>query len=312
VSREEWQLRIALADALSSAIRWVVGRRHAAILVYHKIDYELFEAHVERLMQLYHIVPLDRLVHAIRRRDWSEMPPQSLVITFDDGHKSFAHLEPVIRRYELPVTQFLVSGGVGTNRHCWTSEVAAEHKNGLKRMNREKRLDWLRRNLGYEPGIEYPDREMLNREEIHCLMRAGVQFGAHTITHEELTTCSDGVAQCEVLGSKSQLEDMLGVPIAHFAYPSGSYSMRDVEYVRQAGFCSARTMDRGWNGIDSDCFRLKDIGPGDGLTVSQLGHLELISMLRRVEKALERTKECVKTPLRMLRGDNQAKYKGRL
>jgi len=134
---------------------------------------------------------------------------------------------------------------------------------------------------------------MLNLAEIHRLTQAGVQFGAHTVTHEELPTCDDGSAWQEIAASKAQLEQKVGMPIEHFAYPSGNYSGRDVEYVRKAGFRSARTMVRGWNNARSDPFKLKDLGPGDELSVAQIGHLELISLWRRMVKTLDGARRAI-------------------
>ena len=283
-----------LKDALSRVVRSTVGRSRAVILVYHRISPEMFEAHVVRLIRLYNVIPHDQLVVAIERRDWSGIPPRALVIHFDDGHKGFADLEPVIRKYKLPITQFLVSGGVGTNRHCWFSEAPREFDGALKRASREERLAWLKDNVAYESDREYPEREMLSIEEIRRLQDAGVQFGAHTVTHEELPTCDDETAWREISESKRQLEETLGVPVEHFAYPSGNVSPRDVDYVRRAGFRSARIMRRGWNSPRSDLHMLMDLGPGDDLTPSQIGHLELISLGRRMTKAVDRMKQRVK------------------
>lgn len=284
-----------LLDAISGIVRCAMGRSNTGIIVYHRISPSVFESHVCRLVRLYNVIPFSRLIDAVERQDWTHMPPRSLVIHFDDGDKGFADLEPVIRKYRLPVVQFLVSGGVGTNRHCWNGKVGSKDKRRLKQMRQHDRLAWLRENVEHEPGREYPDRQMLDEREVRQLMCAGVEFGAHTVTHEELPTCSDETAWKEISECKKELERFVGMPIEHFAYPSGSFSEREAQYVRRAGFRSARTMVRGWNNARSDVFKLKDLGPGDDLSVSQIGHLELISLTRRIRKMSNRARRrCIR------------------
>lgn len=286
-TKERW-LWDRMLNGASSLVRRLVGRRHAGILVYHAITPELFEAHVGRLVRLYNIIPLDQLVRTMECHDWTGMPPRSLVITFDDGLSDFAKLEHVIRRFRLPITQFLVSGGVGTNRHNWCSEVQARHHTALKRMPNQARLEWLKAEVGFDPEREYPEPEMLSREQVRHLSRIGVQFGAHTVTHPELPMCDDETTWREILQSKAQLERSFHFKVEHFAYPSGSFTNRDVGFARKAGFRSARGMRRGWNGIRTDPYRLRDLGPGDGLSPCQIGRLELLSIARRFAKLLER------------------------
>jgi hypothetical protein len=52
-----------------------------------------------------------------------------------------------------------------------------------------------------------------------------------------------------------------------FAYPNGDYSEREMGFVKEAGFASARTCDPGWNDARSDRFRLKGICIDDEASV---------------------------------------------
>ncbi|NDD57364.1 MAG: polysaccharide deacetylase family protein, partial [Verrucomicrobia bacterium] len=54
-----------------------------------------------------------------------------------------------------------------------------------------------------------------------------------------------------------KLEDRFGLPIEHFAYPFGDYDDAVADLVREAGFKTACTMDRGVNARGTDPFRLR-------------------------------------------------------
>ena len=59
-------------------------------------------------------------------------------------------------------------------------------------------------------------------------------------------------------------------PIEHFAYPNGDYGEREIEYVKKCGYKSARTIDCGWNSINTDPFKLKVTGVQDDASINKL------------------------------------------
>ncbi|HLW15731.1 MAG TPA: polysaccharide deacetylase family protein [Actinomycetota bacterium] len=73
-----------------------------------------------------------------------------------------------------------------------------------------------------------------------------IEFGAHTITHRDLTKMSRAEAWHEIAGGKSILEKELGVPVTSFAYPFGTFGEREVTMAFLAGFSSALTTKYAW------------------------------------------------------------------
>jgi peptidoglycan/xylan/chitin deacetylase (PgdA/CDA1 family) len=77
------------------------------------------------------------------------------------------------------------------------------------------------------------------------LLAAGGHFGSHTVTHPRLADCDDGTALREILDSKREMEDQLGVEVRDFAAPYGNPAVdvlkRDVRAVREAGYRSFAT-----------------------------------------------------------------------
>lgn len=82
-----------------------------------------------------------------------------------------------------------------------------------------------------------------------------VEIGAHTVTHARISCLSAADAFAELQGSRSRLQQKLGVAVRHFAFPYGrsrDCGPREFEIARQAGFASAATTRKGlvWRGQD--------------------------------------------------------------
>ena len=71
--------------------------------------------------------------------------------------------------------------------------------------------------------------EMLSWGEIKVMRDAGIDFGAHTISHPDLTALDTAAIGYEITVSKEIIEDNLGVPVLSFAYPYGRYDERILE-----------------------------------------------------------------------------------
>jgi peptidoglycan/xylan/chitin deacetylase (PgdA/CDA1 family) len=86
----------------------------------------------------------------------------------------------------------------------------------------------------------------MTRTQLSEMDAGGVTIGAHSRTHPDLRACSPRELECEVRGSKEDLEDLLGKPVTSFAYPTGFIDERVVAAVGAAGFTSAVTTRPGW------------------------------------------------------------------
>jgi peptidoglycan/xylan/chitin deacetylase (PgdA/CDA1 family) len=70
-------------------------------------------------------------------------------------------------------------------------------------------------------------------QEMH---QAGIIIGSHTRRHVSLPAESTETMVAELEGSKRAIEEHLGAPVAHFAYPGGQFTPRDVEALERAGY----------------------------------------------------------------------------
>jgi peptidoglycan/xylan/chitin deacetylase (PgdA/CDA1 family) len=284
-------LREAIAMGLRASgipllVRHAVARRKATILVYHDPPPDVLESHLRYLVRRHSFVTLDRLVDAIHARDWSGMPPHSVVLSIDDGHRGNAGLGPLFEKYGVRPTLYLVSRVVGTSRHFWFRHVG-EACYALMPHANARRLAVLHERFGFTQTSEYaPEgRQALSTEEIAAL-RGSVDFGSHTCFHPILTTCTDEECERELRDSKRDLEALLGHECRHFSYPNGDYSERELRMTREAGYLSARTVDVGWNDVNTDPYRLRIIGVTDDASLNVLAvQLSGLSMFLRYLRA---------------------------
>lgn len=82
----------------------------------------------------------------------------------------------------------------------------------------------------------------------------GIQIGAHTVSHADLTRVSAGNLHHEVFDSKAELEALVGHRVVDFCYPAGKFSDAVVRMVQGAGFESATTTEPGVSHSAGDRF----------------------------------------------------------
>jgi peptidoglycan/xylan/chitin deacetylase (PgdA/CDA1 family) len=229
-----------------------------------------------------------------------QVPPSRdrycVAVTFDDGYRdNFVHAFPILKRLGIPVTIFLTTGYIESGQLPWYDHVRLAFKltsrsrlslqelggPGASLETEDDRLDamqhtinWLRTvdddirrsalaqlliDLGIPAELNLPGT-MLSWNEIRQMQRAGVEFGAHTVTHPVLRTLSVERLVEEIVGCKTSLENRLQVNVSHFAYPFGKpadLSDSAKRTVRSAGFRTAVTTIPGFNVPGQDLFEPK-------------------------------------------------------
>ncbi len=79
----------------------------------------------------------------------------------------------------------------------------------------------------------------LTTDQVKEMAAAGWEVGSHSETHPNLQVTSSSALRFEIVQSKQELEQMLGVPILTFAYPFGNVSSAAVDYVHFAKYIAA-------------------------------------------------------------------------
>jgi peptidoglycan/xylan/chitin deacetylase (PgdA/CDA1 family) len=128
---------MSLRDAWSMAHagRWLKRRfaRRALILMYHRVTelandpYLLavtpdhFAQHMELIRRYALPMRLGQLLQAVAT---GSVPHRAVVITLDDGYADNAHeAKPILERFEIPATVFVVAGQVGAASEFWWDEL---------------------------------------------------------------------------------------------------------------------------------------------------------------------------------------------
>lgn len=138
------------------------------------------------------------------------LPPRPVIITFDDGYQDNYHFAyPILKANRFKATIFVVSGLVGKTNE-WDTGVKAQPVNKL--------LTW---------------------EQIKEMEKGGIEFGAHTKSHADLSLIPPELAATEITLSKQALEKELGHPVLIFAYPYGHFNEAVEKEVAKAGFKAA-------------------------------------------------------------------------
>ncbi len=98
----------------------------------------------------------------------------------------------------------------------------------------------------------------------------GIQIGAHTVSHADLTKLSGANLWHEVFDSKIALEALVGHPVLDFCYPSGRFNDGVVRAVAAAGFATATTTQPGVVHSSSDRYLWTRVRVSGGEPLEQL------------------------------------------
>lgn len=219
------------------------------------------ESHVEYLSKVSRIVALSDLW-----RSFSTTP--LAVITIDDGMIGNLALKEVFQKHRVRPMLYLCTGIARAGAGYWWLSLRDRHVKAedLKLLDNRQRKKILG-DLGFDQSQPAIPRQAM-AEELRSV-RDWADLGAHTRFHPILVKCDDEECWEEISHSRKELLPLVGTELDQFAYPNGDYSEREVGFVKQAGFASARTCDPGWNDAGSDRFRLKGIYIDDEASVDK-------------------------------------------
>jgi peptidoglycan/xylan/chitin deacetylase (PgdA/CDA1 family) len=226
----------------ASRLNAVLLRDAAVIVAFHRIQdttpvdgittgVGMFERYCRFFRRHFRVVSLPDLLLRLERG----LPlDRELAITFDDGYRdNFENAVPVLEKFSLPATFFVVSQWIGTDIVPW----------------------WDR-----ERGVRHP---WMTWDEVRWLHRKGFDVGAHTRTHVDLGQVSEDEARAEIQGARLELERQLAAPVELFAYPYGgpaNVAETTRALVKAAGFRCCCSCFGGTNATGTDPFQLRRVG----------------------------------------------------
>lgn len=122
----------------------------------------------------------------------------------------------------------------------------------LKKYNLKATIFLILEKIGQEGYLSW--------EQIKEMQRSGlIDFGSHTISHQNLTRIPLEVAWQEIYQSKHLLQELTGVEVEVFAYPAGGFNQQIKELVQQAGYLAAVATSPGERYPSDDIYALKRV-----------------------------------------------------
>jgi len=179
-----------------------MNRNKLLILYYHRIvkkeeasnvkdinmcaDIDSFDAQMDFLSKYYTPISEQEIIKAINT---GRSIKYSVWITFDDGYKdNYANAYPILKKYNIPATFFVATG--------YTNKTS-------------------------KASLDCGEPNFMSWEELKEISRNNMSIGTHTVSHRILSGLSDKELEKEILDSKNEIEQRLGIKAISFAYPRG-------------------------------------------------------------------------------------------
>lgn len=224
------------------------------------------------------IISMSDAVERIRDPGPRPSKRRFVVITLDDGYAdNFTCALPILQKFSAPLTVYVTTDMVERGGGLWwiglerliarndAIEVAPMEKRFAISSLRAKTAalyevtDWvavdierrapLLREVFDRYGVsalDATDEAGLSLEQLRALARHPLAtIGGHTTGHRDLTSLNEQQAYREISDNKIFLENLLDIPIEHFAYPYGACSRREAVLAGRAGFKTATTTRMG-------------------------------------------------------------------
>ncbi len=97
---------------------------------------------------------------------------------------------------------------------------------------------------------------IMNTAQKKEMLKYGIEFGAHTLTHPDLTQIPQEKAEYEIIASKKNLEEQLNTSIISFSYPFGRSNDTIRNIVKNADFKFGVSTDSGGMKMEDDNFNI--------------------------------------------------------
>ena len=221
-----------------------------------------FRRHLEAVARFGTPIGIETLLGALHG---GPLPPNPVMITFDDGYRSCHDVAlPILRELGIPATFFIATTFVTQRRLYWWEAIAmllarargrtailtypyhleidASAPHTRRQLEHLVKTAWMldidrfvselaaALDVEWTREIEtaHANELIMTWDEIRALAAAGMDIESHTRRHRVLQTLDAAAMHDELLGSRLDLEAQLGRPVRAIAYPVGKRVPGDV------------------------------------------------------------------------------------
>ena len=259
--RKSWLMKVMEIMGVFSSVRYVL-RMQPRILMYHRVieiphiqgvTSACFEQQMAYIAKKYRVVPIDQLV---KEMAGGQLKPNTLAITFDDGHCDFySNAWPILKKYKLPATLYVTTDFIDKKQWMWpdllkyillrvqhkkftvdglgvidvygqgvfeTWNKISNHLLELSASQREKLMHSLVEagEIQIPKSPEYPFSPV-SWEQLQEMKAEGLDIGSHSITHPILATINADQIEKELGSSAQRIKEMTGGLPKGICYPNG-------------------------------------------------------------------------------------------
>jgi peptidoglycan/xylan/chitin deacetylase (PgdA/CDA1 family) len=221
-----------------------------------EVDAARFDQLLGWVKRWFNVLPLDA---AIQRLNDGSLPARAAALSFDDGYADNHDVAlPLLRQHGLPCSFFIATGFLDGGRMWNDTLIEAVRRSTLPSLDLRGLVDGRGADLGVhalggeadrrtalgrliervkylppEPRVACvdaiaaraevtpPGDLMMSSAQVRALRVAGMQIGAHTVSHPILATLDAQRAADEIGRSRDTLQTLLGEKVGLFAYPNG-------------------------------------------------------------------------------------------
>lgn len=181
-----------------------------------------------------------------------------IALTFDDGYSdNYTHALPLLESHNATATFYPVVLPCMNNSvlpldhyYHWVddSNLEVAEREDYIRGAKKRKFYWLspedqmlfinkhlNNSWGSRSGVRY-----MTATDLRELAERGYEIGSHGLSHALFTAgyMNEEKKRFELIESKRQIEDAIGLSVLSFCFPSGCYNHGDIQLVSESGYKS--------------------------------------------------------------------------
>lgn len=263
----------------------------------HKTSAAQFAAHLEYLKKYNRVLSLAETTDRLQNE--KSLPPNTVVITIDDGYADTYEIAfPILKKFGFPAVLFAVTDFLDEKCWLWTDfmryaltrttenfcsvefenydkvetaladephrlEIAGRINSCLKLLpndQKEAKIKQIAEALNVQiPTLPTKEFAPVSWRQARDMDAGNLKIESHTVTHPILTNITPRQLDFELKTSKKRLESVLDRNVESFCYPNGTFNEAVWQSVKNNDYKCAVTTNYGFNGTRENPFLLNRI-----------------------------------------------------